>query len=178
MSKKIFSLIFFIIFAAALIGSGYFLFGDYYWSWKIGRDYEKWEQEYLDFLKSDTYGGKTPEETYVKFVDTLRAGDIEKASKYFYWEDQEKERQRFQKMKDEGTLEEYVNNFPEWEEMNEEEHWDKNIKRFAYEVVYETERRHYDPLMKEEVVFPTGKGKVDIDFYFNKQAGIWKIYSL
>lgn len=34
-------------------------------------------------LKNDTYGGKTPEETLRLFIDALKKGDLELASKYF-----------------------------------------------------------------------------------------------
>lgn len=34
-------------------------------------------------LKNDTYGGKTPQETLNMFVDALKKGDVELASKYF-----------------------------------------------------------------------------------------------
>jgi hypothetical protein len=34
-------------------------------------------------MTADTYGGKTPEETLKLFIEALKAGDIELASKYF-----------------------------------------------------------------------------------------------
>jgi len=34
-------------------------------------------------MTADTYGGKTPQETLDMFVDALRKGDIDLASKYF-----------------------------------------------------------------------------------------------
>ncbi len=34
-------------------------------------------------MKADTYGGKTPEETLGMFIDALKKGDVELASKYF-----------------------------------------------------------------------------------------------
>jgi predicted 3-demethylubiquinone-9 3-methyltransferase (glyoxalase superfamily) len=46
----------------------------------------------VDELKaSDIYGGKTPEETLQLYVEALKIGDMELASKYFRLEDQEKE---------------------------------------------------------------------------------------
>lgn len=182
MKKKALTAFFFLIIFAALVYSAYFLFGDYYWSWKIGRDYKKFEQGYLDFLKSDTYGGKTPEETYNKFVNTLRAGNIEEAVKYFYWEKQGKEKERFQKMEEEGKLEEYVKKLPEWGKMREEEYWDTNIKRFILTRISTSPEKVKIPdgrggyLEKE---FPPGESVVfSVEFYLNKQAEIWKIYSL
>ena len=34
-------------------------------------------------MTADTYGGKTPQETLDMFVDALKKGDVELASKYF-----------------------------------------------------------------------------------------------
>ncbi|MDD2935182.1 MAG: hypothetical protein PHX25_01785 [Candidatus Pacebacteria bacterium] len=46
----------------------------------------------VDELKaSDIYGGKTPEETLQLYIEALKTGDMELASKYFRLEDQEKE---------------------------------------------------------------------------------------
>ena len=42
----------------------------------------------------DTYGGQTPEETLQLFIDALKAGDIDLASKYFVIEDREKSKQQ------------------------------------------------------------------------------------
>lgn len=36
-----------------------------------------------DAYRNDTYGGKTPQETLNMFIDALRKGDIDLASKYF-----------------------------------------------------------------------------------------------
>ena len=45
-----------------------------------------------DELKAqDTFGGKTPEETLELYIDALKEGDMELASKYFRLEDQEGE---------------------------------------------------------------------------------------
>lgn len=47
-------------------------------------------QKYLDFksnyekaMEADTYGGKTPQETLNMFIDALKKGDLDLASKYF-----------------------------------------------------------------------------------------------
>jgi hypothetical protein len=46
----------------------------------------------VDEIKAeDTFGGKTPEETLRMYIDALKAGDMELASKYFRLEDQERE---------------------------------------------------------------------------------------
>lgn len=67
------------------------------------RQYEK----YVEMLKSDAYGGKTPEETLKMFVDALKEGDVEKAALYFTLDDngsRERWVTALRKDKDEGKL--------------------------------------------------------------------------
>ena len=54
-----------------------------------------WEKKTNDFqmalskpYREDTYGGKTPEETWTLFLDALKKKDVELASKYFVPEKQ------------------------------------------------------------------------------------------
>ncbi|MDP1706781.1 MAG: hypothetical protein Q8L36_03095 [bacterium] len=50
------------------------------------KNYQKyldWEKGYNEAMKNDTYGGKTPQETLNMFIEALKAGDTELASKYF-----------------------------------------------------------------------------------------------
>ena len=41
------------------------------------------EQKYIAAMTKDTYGGKTPQETFVMFVSALKANDADLAAKYF-----------------------------------------------------------------------------------------------
>ncbi len=102
-----------------------------YHSWKINKDYKEFEKSFLDYLKSDVYGGKTPEETYNLYLSALKKGDLELASKYYWWERQVKEKERLEKLATEGKLQDYIDSFPNWSEMKEEEYWDPNGKRYG-----------------------------------------------
>src|SRR3990167_4021988 len=51
--------------------------------------YQKVEKAYVEAMTADTYGGKTPQETLDLFVDALKKGDVELASKYFALNDNE-----------------------------------------------------------------------------------------
>jgi len=182
MNKKIVSAVFLIIIGAAVIYSGYVLFGssiyNYYECWKIERAYHKFEQGFTDYLKSDTYGGATPEETYKLFVETLKSGDIESASKYFYWEHQVPEQKKLQKMKDEGKLEEYINGLPDWGEMKEEEYGVSGTKQYVLLNYKDNETIARMP-DGTEVVSPPGEYvSFSANFQLNERANIWKIYSL
>lgn len=59
-------------------------------------------QEELE--RNDPYGGATPEETFALFLDALRAGDTDLASKYFVLEKQEEWRENLEKVKKAGHL--------------------------------------------------------------------------
>ena len=56
----------------------------------------------------DTYGGKTPEETLELFIDALKAGDIELASKYFLIGEQEEWRKKIETINNNGYLESMI----------------------------------------------------------------------
>ncbi|MGB9743534.1 MAG: hypothetical protein ACPLW9_02375, partial [Minisyncoccales bacterium] len=153
----------------------YYQISTSYYSWQIGRAAKQFEQDYLNFLKQDTYGGKTPQETYELYVDALKKGDIDLAVRYYYWEKQEQEKERLMKLKEQGKFEDYVNSLPKWEEMKEEEYWNPEMKMYNWEKFSE-EEKVYDPLINKEIIFPAGIYEASLIFWFNQHAGIWKLY--
>jgi hypothetical protein len=76
-----------------------------YKSWQIKRAYEKMNEPYYN----DTYGGKTPEETYDLFIDALKKGDVELASKYFVVEKQDDWLETLRKFEETGELTGLIN---------------------------------------------------------------------
>src|SRR3989344_2512080 len=103
-----------------VIGGGFFVWEKYFSpEAKSRRQMEKqyeaymeWEKRYLDALKQDTYGGKTPEETLQMFIEALKKEDIELASKYFIIDTQnlrEEWRKTLEKAGKEGKLVEIEN---------------------------------------------------------------------
>lgn len=90
-SSKIFTYIF----------SGLILFVSVWWvgsSAYIAWQGYKWEKQTEEFqlalskpYREDTYGGKTPEETWGMFLDALKKGDVELASNYIVPEKREEE---------------------------------------------------------------------------------------
>lgn len=52
-------------------------------NWKMLRKVETFNNAIIQMFKNDTYGGKTPEETYNLFVDALKKQDVDLAVKYF-----------------------------------------------------------------------------------------------
>ena len=85
---------------ALAMGGLYFL--NYYFSpeQKAMRYYKDLERQYAE----DTYGGSTPEETLQLFIDALKAGDIDLASKYFVVEKQKEQREFLEKVDVAGNL--------------------------------------------------------------------------
>jgi type II secretory pathway pseudopilin PulG len=89
--KKVWVVVVAVIILILLIG-GWFVWQNYFspdaqYQRKISegqRLYNQAVSEYQRELKEDIYGGKTPEETIAMFVDALKKGDVELASKYFF----------------------------------------------------------------------------------------------
>ena len=65
---------------------------------------EKYFNDLREKYEADTYGGSTPEETLQLFVDALKNGDIDLASKYFMVEEQEKQKIHLEEIKQRGSL--------------------------------------------------------------------------
>lgn len=65
---------------------------------KLARGLEQMTKERELLYKNDLYGGKTPEETFVMYVEALKKGDLELASRYFVLSGQAKELDALKKM--------------------------------------------------------------------------------
>ena len=96
--------IFVVVIIAALAAIYY---ANYYFSpeQKALRYYADLERQYAE----DTYGGKTPEETLRLFIDALKVGDIELASKYFIPEKQEEWLDNIKKVQKKDHLNDMIN---------------------------------------------------------------------
>lgn len=126
-------------------------------------------------LKKDVFGGATPKETYEMFVTALRAGDIELAAKYFVLSKREEKLRQFQELRDKGELQKYIDDLPEWGEMEEEEFWQEHVRKYLYLVIIKKPIEFSDPLTgKKEMILP-GEYKNSILFRVNSNANIWKI---
>ena len=65
---------------------------------------EKYFNDLREKYEADTYGGSTPEETLQLFVDALKKGDVDLASKYFMVEEQELWKEKFKGIIANGKL--------------------------------------------------------------------------
>ena len=91
--------------AIVLLGIGATYAIDYY-RYRVSPEYQA--QKYFEDLerryREDTYGGDTPEETLQLFIDALKKGDIELASRYFLVDEQQKWRQKLATIKEINRL--------------------------------------------------------------------------
>lgn len=113
--------------------------------------------------KEDTYGGKTPEETWKMFLNALRVGDIELAIKYY--EVGRIEGVPIDKLytkKQNGQLQKWIN---ELETLQKDEEQSISEERVYYFYNYFNEK--YGQTLSSPVVF-----------YFNPYTKVWKIVSL
>ena len=108
MNKKILLLflipagIFFVLVLAVAAQSWW---GGYQWQKQV----DAWQANLRKPYLEDTYGGKTPEETWAMFLEALKKGDVELASKYFWPEKQVEFKQLLQNTKDQGNLQTWIN---------------------------------------------------------------------
>lgn len=61
-----------------------------------GMAYRNYVDDYIQLQLNDKIGGNTPEETVDLFIEALKKGDYELASKYFVIDEQEKWRKSFE----------------------------------------------------------------------------------
>ena len=119
-------------------------------------------EAYKKDMEADTYGGKTPEETLQMFIDALKKGDVELASKYFALDDDlvrdEEWLEALKKTKEAGELQEVADRL--------------SLARPNLEA------RAYEDDFKFTVKDKDGNYRAYIDMGFNKYSKVWKIESL
>ncbi len=160
--------------------AGFVIFGllrgqEFLASFLVGRETKKIQRELERPYREDKYGGKTPEETFDLFLEALRKGDIELASKYFELENQEEWVEKLSQYKENNSLSDFLKELErerkEWKFIKN----DGEIAEYGYTVVVEkpTKTKFNDQIID----IPPGEYKNSIIFIksFNK---LWKISSL
>lgn len=116
-------------------------------------------------FRADTYGGKTPEETWALYVEAVKKRDIELASKYYDVNHQQKEKEYLQQGLNTGKWDLYINditkNFlqkdtstPDW-------------------LTFNKERAYYFYQWKDQKNAKINT--VPVNFYLNTFTHVWKI---
>lgn len=151
---------------------------NYFWANRMISDYQKWEKEYLDSIKNDTFGGKTPQETYEKFLAVLKDGNILDAARFYYRdEDRISAYAKFDKLQKQGKFEEWVAELPKWADLREKGSVNDS-RRYEFDSVQKEDYTFFDVSSNEYMTIPAGTYTGDIVFYLNKSANIWKIFEL
>jgi hypothetical protein len=152
--------------------------------WKMAKKVELFNNTIIDMFKNDTYGGKTPEETYNLFVAALKKQDVDLAVKYFILDPERRARYKedFEEMNNSGKLKGYGEKLPEWSK------WEQ-IKDNYNDWESQAKVEHKSYYSTTEIVdLPDGKGGyiktelppgnyVDYSMVFTKNIDIWKISS-
>ena len=126
------------------------------------QQYQKWIEDYEADMKADDVGGKTPEETLQLFIDALRKGDAELASRYTLLDIQDpdlrmKWRADIEKKKSEGRLNEIAD----------------ILSRAVYDVSSSGGDTAWFSVWNKD-----GMADYSALLKFNKYSGVWKIESM
>ncbi len=141
--------------------------------WEAQRLQAQWEKPY----REDTYGGKTPEETYDMFLAALSKGDIVLASKYFVVKDQNGWKKTLEQYKSQNIIASFINELE-----NTKKTWKKSSKSTENTVSFK-----YAVAVKEDTVanldgqkinIPAGSYVEEAIFDLNTYTKVWKISSL
>lgn len=116
------------------------------------------EQPYKD----DVYGGKTPEETWAMYIDALKNGNIELASKYYAVGSMNVPIDSLYEKKQNGQLEGWIK---ELETLEEDNHQTLSKDKKYYFYNYFNEK--YQQTLSSSVIF-----------YLNPYTEVWKIINL
>ncbi len=142
------------------------LIGPELWkSYKSQKALEKFEAEMRKPYEEDIYGGKTPEQTWSMFLDALKKGDIDLASKYYDVEHQGEAKKWLENLKQENRLNQNIKEMEkltkvEWDEQNK---WLDKVNDRAYYFY-----NYYDEKSNENL-------SSQVNFYLNPYTKIWKI---
>lgn len=130
------------------------------------REFERKTQEFQAELerpyREDVYGGKTPEETWNMFLDALKKGDIDLASKYFAVGKQGEYRDILEKSQEDNELNQWIK---EMEKLRKDEDQPFSTEKAYY--FYNVFSKNYQQILSNSVVF-----------YFNSYTEVWKILVL
>lgn len=110
--------------------------------------------------RKDTYGGKTPEDTWAMFLEALKKEDIELASKYFVVNKQDEEREKLFQIKQDKKLELLSRIYSQ------------ELKKESTQYTSDEESYYY-------IVRDDFGGMADsIKFYRNPYTEVWKITNM
>ena len=138
-------------------------------NWEAQRLQAQWEKPY----REDKYGGKTTEETYGMFLEALRKGDTELASKYFVVGKQEDWLKTLEEFKNNGSLADFIieleNTQKIWKKSDKS---DENAVSFVYLNVIKGEKTV--EFEGQKITIPAGNYQNET-MLVKYLSGVWKI---
>lgn len=150
--------------------------------WENHKVIDAFSLQIQNLFKDDTYGGKTPEETFNMFVSALKAGDVDTATKYIvldperratYWK-------QFTDLKTQGKLQAYGEKLPPWNQWKQDKdnyyNWTTRAM-IEYGQVVTSPVTVYDDAIKKNTVIEPGVYRSSMILVINSN-GIWKIETL
>ncbi len=149
--------------------------------WKLERQqvaYDKMVQAEIDKYKQDFDGGKTPEETLDLFLVALKAGDIDKASRYYEISVQGKALASLkEELRKQGNLEQGINYTTEVYKKGTKKCNEKGDGcTFRYEYVTEKDETVNFGKSGDKLFVPAGsRSSKFTDVGINRYTEIWKI---
>lgn len=126
----------------------------YKWQKKTDAFQAAMEQPY----KEDTYGGKTPEETWAMYVSALEKKDFELASKYYAVNQQKNEMDEINNVVSKGSLDAWVNQLKTLEK--DKTQYDAARPSYSY--------KYFDKEFNKDLWS-------SVSFYQNPYTKVWKI---
>ena len=131
---------------------------------KADKAVERFQGSLEEPYKKDIYGGKTPEETWAMYIDELKKGDIDLASKYYEVGSQGKIKQALLEGREQDGLKLYL------EQLSAPLQKDGSLPDF---ILANKERAYYYYMVKD---LDTGEMiKNSVNLYLNPYTKVWKI---
>lgn len=151
---------------------------------KMMVEIEKQKAEILEAQKNDTYGGQTPEETLDMYIEALKAGDIELASKY-YEISLERSKIQYQELEDlknvikrDGNLDLVIEEIEKIRKFGKKNIWSDIQVSFVFNFVTREEIKDVSVFSQQEIttIIPAGTSlDVGKSLRLNPYTKVWKI---
>jgi hypothetical protein len=145
--------------------------------WEAKKLQNEWEKPY----REDTFGGKTPEETYDMFLSALSKGDTTLASKYFVVDEQDKWEKTLTQYQEARVLNSFVTELKQtktlWKQLPpSREPLLENTISYGYTTVVKNDSTA--DFNGKKIAIPAGNYSNSTTFELNTYTKIWKIRDL
>ncbi len=134
------------------------------------------EKELIELAKADTYGGKTPEETLDLYIEALKKGDVELASKYSRVDQWEEALLDLNKAKQKDNLAFAVKFATSVHDKGKKTCSKQDYCYFLYEFITEKKETFEFGTEGDTLTVPAGsKDDYSLGFELSKFSNLWKI---